>query len=196
MTDHDSVQFCRERDHYNSLSHSADIVNALYLYSQTGSPKLLMRDLCEALEIDGYYNLIDDAFKLTSPRSPVSVYHLRVRLKLNHISDLAATDWMTACDWATQVHLRSTSGYEFFKLQQFRSNLAGLHMCRADADLLLAELNGPIVTRDPFFLFIRSKLGFMPSYFSVATKRLYAEALNAAVARTKATHKMIQRTVI
>lgn len=187
MNESEIVRYYEERDRFQSLSFNVDIINALYVLSQSGSQKRLMLDLCNALDVDGYYNLIDDAFKLTSFESPLSVYHLRVKLMLGRISTYASTDWETAVEWATRVHMRSTNGYEFFRLQQFREKITNVTLLPEDGESLIAELQGRSFVGDQYFMsFVHGQLGLMPAYFSSRTKQLYAKEIAAAVKRTNA----------
>lgn len=178
----DRTRYYDELEHYNSLSVDVDVINALYTYSQTARPKALMLDLCNALEVDGYYRQIDDAFALTALKSPLSVYQLRLRLKLGTISTLANDYWMSAYEWSRSVHLRSKRGYEFFKLQEFRDRMSRIKLCESDIACLLDELHG-LATHSTYFMpYVHGKLGTMPSYFSGSTVRLYAEELTNAAA--------------
>ena len=181
MTEDDLCRIASERDHYYSLSYGVDIINALYSYAQLHQPKGIMRDLCEALNVDGYYVAIDDAFKLTPLKSPLSLFRLRVRVKLGEISTLAKDEWETAYQWAQAEHIHSRSGLEFFKLQQFREAVRNVRLCYSDSVALIAELNGDYNVKNSYLPFLRSRLGYMPSHFSAVTKGYYAKAITGAV---------------
>ena len=182
MTD-DEIRRVDDSQRYNSLSYGVDIINSLYEYSTTHSPKGLMRDLCKALDVDGYYRHIEDAFSLTSAKSPLSVYKLRLRLKLKEISTLADEGADVAYDWAVMAHMRSKRGTEFFRLQAFREQIAELAICEIDADNLIGELFGRKVRVDAYLHYLHGRIGLMPSYFTTQTKQYYAEAIKAAAAR-------------
>lgn len=180
MNDNDLVMCDIARAHYDRLSGETDIVNALYNYSQLHQPVGIMKDLCDALEVDGGYRFIDDAFKLTSFKAKITQYELRVRLKLNMLTTLADKEWRTAFNWAVRAHKNSRVGFEYFAWQKFRVDVEYAHITKQDLLVLIQELNrGPSTAqRLPSYIdYLHYRIGHMPYFFSTETKRLYKEAL-------------------
>lgn len=180
MNDNDLVMCDIARAHYDRLSGKTDIVNALYNYSQLHQPVGIMKDLCDALEVDGGYRFIDDAFRLTSFKAKITQYELRVRLKLNMLTTLADKEWRTAFNWAVRAHKNSRVGFEYFAWQKFRVDVEYAHITKQDLLVLIQELNrGPSTAqRLPSYIdYLHYRIGHMPYFFSTETKRLYKEAL-------------------
>jgi len=180
MNDNDVLMLDSAREHYDKLSGNTDIINALYNYSQLHQPTGIMKDLCDALEVDGGYRFIDDAFRLTSFRAKITQYELRVRLKLNMLTTLADKEWRTAFNWAVNAHKNSRVGFEYFAWQKFRADVECVYITECDLLALIRELDrGPSTAqRLPNYIdYIHYRIGHMPYFFSPATKRLYKEAL-------------------
>lgn len=180
MNDNDFVMCDMAHAHYDRLSGKTDIVNALYNYSQLHQPVGIMKDLCDALEVDGGYRFIDDAFRLTSFKAKITQYELRVRLKLNMLTTLADKEWRTAFNWAVRAHKNSRVGFEYFAWQKFRVDVEYVYITKQDLLVLIQELNrGPSTAqRLPSYIdYLHYRIGYMPYFFSTETKRLYKEAL-------------------
>ena len=182
MNDNEIVVLDSAREHYDKLSRNTDIVNSLYNYSQLHQPTGIMKDLCDALEVDGGYRFIDDIFRLTSFKAKIAQYELRVRLKLNMLTTLADKEWRTAFDWAVSAHKKSRVGFEYFAWQKFRTDLENAYITEHDSLVLIRELDiGPSTAqRLPNYIdYLHYRIGHMPYFFSAATKKLYKEALHA-----------------
>ncbi len=182
MNDNDTVMIDIVRERYDKLSRNTDIINSLYNYSQLHQPTGIMKDLCDALEVDGGYRFIDDAFKLTSFKAKITQYELRVRLKLNMLTTLADKEWRTAFNWAVSAHKKSRVGFEYFAWQKFRTEVEYAYITEHDLLALIRELDrGPSTAlRLPNYIdYLHYRIGHMPYFFSTATKRLYKEALYA-----------------
>lgn len=191
MNESDTVMFGRQREQYGALSNKVDIINALYNYSQLHKPVGIMKDLCDALEVDGYYKIIDDAFMLTQLKAPVSQHELRVRLKLKNISTLADDQWLTAYCWSVIEHSKSKAGIEFFSLQRFRANIRRVAITDDDAAILISELRNVHTTKNQndYSAFLHYCLGFMPSYFSEEVKAFYEAEIEKRRRETNAALK-------
>lgn len=169
-----------DEEHYKKLPVGIDVVNVLYTYAQERQPHGIMKDLCDALAIDGYYRVIDDAFALTSFKTSLNVYRLRMRLKLAAITTLA-DQWEVAFEWAKATHSCSRNGLEFFRLQQLRADLPTVAVFYQEARMLLSELFSASAVDRGYLTFLHFQLGYMPTYFSMRTKLQYAKAIIASL---------------
>lgn len=178
MREEDVLALDVQAERYSKLSNYVDVVNALYTFSQLHNPKGIMKDLCDALDVDGYYNLIDQAFKLPKLQSRLVRYELQVRLKLGQITTLAQTEWQIAYGWAVGIHKQSKTGTEFFCWQKFRAEIQSVRITENELNVLLQELDKPVCRKRASYIdFLHYKLGYMPYYFSAQTKSMYSDAI-------------------
>ena len=178
MKDSDLMVLDAQHEHFSHLSENVDVINALYAFSELHNPKGIMKDLCDALNADGYYSMIDRAFKLTKLQSSLARYELQVRLRLGQITTLARDEWQIAYEWAVETHKQSRAGIEFFSWQKFRSAVGAVQLTETELLTLSQELEKPVCRRtSPYIDYLHYKLGYMPYFFSKETKALYREAM-------------------